>query len=1195
MTLPNKLKATIRISILMSFLMGVSSSFAGDAIQVRAESASHELFERDVDAVALQAQDQSIAKLTGLLGKYRKTSQEPILLEKLAELQQQNAAILFRIAHGNAHRGNKALDLVKYKKEMAQAIGSLTILIDKYPSYSEISHAYFIRGKGYEELENKPAASKDYQYLVANFPLAEETTSAYMSLAEFAIEANEHAKAITYLKEVEKKPDDNHYPFALYKLAWAYYNLKDIPQSLKYAEKQIHFYNDLEKEQAKSGDSHLTTSDEALRENTLLDSAVFYFEGFEETPENYSVAKAFDYFRDLEKGPTIGKMLLRYSKLLRAHDHDQELVEWKNRVLKAELSGDLKSPETLDIVLNTFEHAINRRTFASVTQIAQDIVDLYKLSKKEGKPYASMDRAQKLLSDTADSWQQLIVKNKEAQEAKGLSVHLAALYAAFTQIMDENDPRVPGAHYNLAETLFTIKDYDGATANYRWIVEHGSWRKKDKGTVSVPDASLKAIASRYEILESKGLLPKDVKPVSVGQNDQKALDPLFAEWILWLDTHLQHSTAGTENFYFEANRALYAHGHILDALKRLNTFAEDNPKSDYAIPSASLVLDTYIVTGDWPELLKKTEEYLDMDEWKNLPFHKRLFTASADAAYKMVENQAHLKNYPETLKMADAFLKKYKASERFSDTLVLAGATALESKQPDLAFQYFTRLINEAPKSSALKDALLARASIEESRYELSDASRDYSTYIKLAALPNADKSAPAKDPKKELDQRVALEKKILAYTWINGNWAELKTAIESKEICSNKESEKDNFDGQLVKDCERYQALGMLTHPELFPVDVDVAFDHARKEEGDLAALWAAVSLERSKELAFRDRLLAVRHFAKNWDELDPLSKLTVLPYVNTSIVHTLDLARKMMDQAAPLRVSGNDAEKYITHRVDIMREMENAVTLAMKLPWARIKAESLNELAQTYIDFSTTLAAAQPKGLKDDEIAVYQTTIRKITVPFDEKGQDLRMKAFQLASRYAIEETAMQDISTPFFLDNPSQAKALRKIASVAPAAQKALYSNPYGVSSAIDLDINFLDSVDPAEHWKKAANDHSFRSGENVVENIQHFFIDAVVTKNWAKAAYYLQEAKAKTAFVGPVLSAMKGVVLSTAGAKAEALLEIEDTRNQWVDQRSKLFVLGVLAKHYEQAYSTERADSFNKEIETELTPKVQVTQK
>jgi hypothetical protein len=296
-------------------------------------------------------------------------------------------------------------------------------------------------------------------------------------------------------------------------------------------------------------------------------------------------------------------------------------------------------------------------------------------------------------------------------------------------------------------------------------------------------------------------------------------------------------------------------------------------------------------------------------------------------------------------------------------------------------------------------------------------------------------------------------------------------------------------------------------------------------------------------------------------------------------------------MDQAAPLRVSGNDAEKYITHRIDIMREMENAVTLAMKLPWARIKAESLNELAATYLDFSHTLAAAQPKGLKDNEVVLFQETIRKITVPFEDKGQDLRAKAFQLASRYSVEQTVLQDISQPFFADNPSQAKALRKVASITPApAQKALLANPASVKSAIDLDIAFLEGIDPAEHWKKASNDRSFKPNENVVENIQHFFVDAVSAKNWSKAAYYLQEAKAKGAFAGPVLSAMKGVVLSTAGAKAEALLEIEDTRGQWVDQRSKLFVLGVLSKHYEQSFAVERAEGFNKEIETELTPKV-----
>jgi TolA-binding protein len=1172
------------------------SAHSEDAFEIRAVSERQEGHERDVDAVAMASQEQAISKLSSLLSKYRNTSQEPILLAKLAELQQQNAAIVFRIAHGKAHHSNKAIDLSRYKKMENDAIVSLTTLIGKYPSFSEIAHAYFIRGKAYEELENKPSATKDYLYLTTHFPLAEESTAAYMSLADFAVDANEHAKAITYLKEVEKHPDDNHYPFALYKLAWSYYNLKDIPSSLKYAEKQIHFYDDLTKNAPEGeGNQPLSASDYALRENTLLDSAVFYFEGYEQNPDTYSPAKAFDYFRGLEKGKSLGKMLNRYSKLLRSHAHDHDLVAWKDIVLKSELAGDLNAPESLDIVLNTFEHLLNRRDYVGTTQIAKNIVELYQHSKTRGAhPYDSMPKAQKTLLDTADGLQQLIVKNKENDQAKGLSAQLADLYFDFTQIVDDTDPRIRGAHYNLAETLFTIKKFEEATQNYRWIVEHGKWKKpdpKDK-SVSVADASLKAIASRYEVLETKQLLPKDIKPVSIGENSEAKLDPLLGEWIQWIDTHVEHSQEGTENFVFEANRALYHHGHILESLKRMNSFAEDHPKSDYAIPSASLVLDTFIATADWQELIKKTDEYMDVDEWKSLPFNKRLFTVSADASYKLVEVQAHAKNYPETLKLADAFLKKYSKSERFADTLVLAGGASLESQQPDLAYKYFTRLINEAPNSSSIRDALLARASIEENKYALADAGRDYLTYLKLPT-PGASNSPGVP---KDTDKQVALKKKILAFAWINADWPALKDQLESKNFCSE----------GLATECDRYQALGIITRPELFKLDLDKVVDRAKEEKGEMSALWSAVALTRAKDMGFHDRLMAIRHLAKNYDDIEAMAKFAILPSINETIPAALELNRLGMNDFAPLRAS----EKYITHRVDVMREMENAVTAAMNLPWARIKSECLNELASTYHDFSATLEKIEPKGLKDDELAAYQDTIRKITVPFDEKGQDLRSKAFQLASHYAIENTAFQDVAGPFFADNPSQAKALKKglAGGTQPASVPATPStsagqggvraplvNPMAVASAVDLDINFLDVLDPEARWKKKLSDskHSSKSDDSVSDIVAAQFVDGVQHKNWPKLAFYLQEAKAKKLFKPNVLSALKGISLTTAGAKAEALLELEDSRQQW-EGKAKLYVLAVLSRHYEQSYAIDRAQTFNKEIETELTPKVQVTE-
>src|SRR5262249_37308644 len=111
-------------------------------IEVKASrEATNEAQERDVDEVALGAQEKAISRIQDLLRKYRGTSQEPVLLAKLADVQQQSGAILFRIAHGQAARKGKGIDLRRYQKTMKQSIESLNTLIAKYPRYEEVAHA----------------------------------------------------------------------------------------------------------------------------------------------------------------------------------------------------------------------------------------------------------------------------------------------------------------------------------------------------------------------------------------------------------------------------------------------------------------------------------------------------------------------------------------------------------------------------------------------------------------------------------------------------------------------------------------------------------------------------------------------------------------------------------------------------------------------------------------------------------------------------------------------------------------------------------------------------------------------------------------------------------------------------------------------------------------------------------------------
>lgn len=1122
-----------------------SAASFGDEAQVRVANAANEQYERDVDEVALASQTKAITRLTGLLKKYRGTSQEPVLLSKLADLQQQNAAILFRLSHGK-----KASDMSRYKTGMKQAIDTFSTLIAKYPHFEEISRAYFGRGKGYEEIGEQEKATKDYLHLVKNFSDAEEAVSAYMSLAEFAILGNDHAKAISYLNEVERHPESPQYPFALYKLAWSHYNLKNIATALSFAERQIAYYNARIPEDAKADAT--MTSDAALRDNTLMDVAVFYFEGYEQKVPQYALSNALPYFKKIESGSSLGKMIVRFSKLLRAHGHETDLMSWKDQILLSESDR----PESLDVLTITYEFQMNKRRYTQLVESAQDMVKLY----QRGKRYEGFTRAQKLVLDTADSLQAAILKNKSADDVRSYSAMLATLYDSFTRMVDEKDARIPRVHYNLAETLFAIKDYAGATEHYRWVVEHA-----DRKTAGSLDAGLKAVAARYEVLRQKQLIPQDLQPRAIPKSDPDKLEPLLAQWVDWLDEHVKKSEkSDAENFLFESNRALYARGQVTRAVERFQEFVKKHPKSQYAAPSASLVLDTYMATEDWDATHELALKYLKSPEWKTGDFSKKLTVIAGDAFYKRLESFHKAKDYKSTLKAVDEFLKRYPDSARISDALSVAGAASLASSDKSRASSYFTRLIEESRKGSAgskgispanVSAALLARAGLSEERYLFSTAAADYKAFLMLPTLPTS-------GLKIEESKADDLRKKTLILAWLSGDPAELRAALETKVICTE----------SLAAECEKYEALSILASPERAREEsmTEAAFDKARKSGGtkETRTLWAAIALEGARHLAFRDRHVAIRAVTAGWEDLEPLVRFTVLPYLTVSIPKTFELNRMAMRDVAPLRAD----ERYITRRVEVIREMENAATKAMKLPWSRIRAETLNQIASAYLDFARGLTDLKtPKDLNEAEVASYQETVRKLALPFEEKGQEMRFKAFEIASNFAIDEQSFQAISEPFFAENPSQAKKLKPAVQIhAPAA----------------LGLATLELLDSDGEWKAVAKAAGKpMETENAALYLKSLWSSALQAKRWQQLAYFMQEASEKKLIPSGPLGALKAVSLAAAGARGEALAELQDSRGD-LKPDSKLAAAGILMHHFLRACAKEKTLKLYKEIESDL---------
>jgi TolA-binding protein len=1146
------------------------SVFAEDFAVVKASSANTEDFDRRVDEAASASEEKAIGNLKVLTKKYAGMRQEPTLLSKLAEIQQQHASMLFRIAHGATHRGKKALDLTRYNKAMQESLSTLDALIAKYPSFEEIPHAYFMRGKGYEEIGKKTNASSDYHFLVEHFPDSEDTTAAYMSLAEFAIDANDHPHAITYLKEVEKKPADSHYPFALYKLAWSHYNLKNIRAALSYAEKQVVYYN--EKKQTAEGD--ITTSDNALRENTLLDSTIFYFEGYEEKIPQYQLTEALDYFKKLDNGPTLGKMLARFAKLLRSHGYEADLIAWKDQCLASESNR----AETLDVLLTTFELQLMKRRYSQLIESSQDIVRLYTKNKDtykvaEGETSIFV-KAQKMLLDTAEGLQTLVVKNKDATEVHSYSTTLAAIYDAFVKIVDDKDPRIPRVHYNLAETLFTIKDYPAATENYRWVVDHGVWpdpsETKEKGKVAVENvmvpASLKAIASRYEVLRQKGLIPKDLQPKPLKDDTNTPSDPMISQWVEWIDAHIAHSPKDVDIFAFEAARALYSQGHIKDALERMAVFAKKHPDSKYSIPSASLIIDSYVAAEDWEKTYEQSTEFLEVKEWKSTEFSKRLYSVAADSFYKQIEALNRTNDFQGVLKRSDLFIKLYSDTARLGDTLALAGNAALVVDEKKRAADYFSRLIKEVPKSNNVAGALLARASLEEDHYQFSAAASDYKAYLAISAATAVGEASKGR-VQQSSSQIEVMRKKTLALIWLTGDLSELRAALDTKSIC----------DKSVAQECEKYSALAAFSSHTTVN-----SFENSQKSSGQTQTLWAALALENAKELSFKDRLQVLSLVAEGWENLDPISKFYLVPYLSTSIPRTFQLNRTALGEVAPLKAE----EKAIKRRIETIKDIEAAATKTMKLPWSRIKAETLNEVASLYLDLSRELSALPPpKNLTASDQTAYEDTIRKITLPFEEKGQDMRGKAFEIASRNGIEEKSFNAITEPFFNENPSQAKALKPAALTkhgkAGASEEKSDSAP---GNDEKLGLEFLAKIDPAGDWAELPEISSIDEVTNPATRVKILWVAALQEKRWQQVAFFMQEAQEKALIQAGVMGTVKAVSLAAAGAQGEALSELEEARTD-LDIRAKTLATTTLVNYSLHACAREHTKSLLKDLPKE----------
>src|SRR5690606_17326960 len=122
----------------------------------------------------------------------------------------------------NGKKGKEPkLNTAGSKAELLKSASTYRKLVTAYPNDSRTDAALYELGKTLGRLGNDNAVLY-FNQLIKSFPQSPYIASAHLALGEFYFDQHNVPKAMAAYKEAMKYKSDRVYPYAVYKLGWAY-------------------------------------------------------------------------------------------------------------------------------------------------------------------------------------------------------------------------------------------------------------------------------------------------------------------------------------------------------------------------------------------------------------------------------------------------------------------------------------------------------------------------------------------------------------------------------------------------------------------------------------------------------------------------------------------------------------------------------------------------------------------------------------------------------------------------------------------------------------------------------------------------------------------------------------------------------------------------------------------------------------
>ncbi len=594
-------------------------------------------------------------------------------------------------------------------------------ILANYPQYQRADEATFYLASALLDTDQADEAVKEFTRLVRTYPESKWVPDAYVLIGEYYFEKNNAYKALVAYQKAATYRDSSKYAFALYKLAWCYYNVGEYGKGIDTMKTVVAHAMSTSESNDPNQKSKIQLQDEALKD------LVRFFADAGEMDEAYA------YFNKLGKKELIRSMLKRLATTYFEQGKFEQCVQTYRRLI-AEDPQSKDAPDYQNEIIGAYlKMGKKQETVAEIDRLLKT----YGKNSAWARANASNPDALKTAADYIEKNLRKVAINYH-DEAKKLGTGSAAretyalAYKAYSVYLSEfpDSQYSYDVRYAFGELLYKIKKYDEAYAQYMKVVEMD------------PKGKHSEFCSESAIFAADEMIKREKTAGGSAPNPGKATEAIeLTDWegklLAALDQYSKLFPASdkTKNIIYKSAYLLYNKNHFKDASDRFRVVIGMDPSSKEAEQAANLILDSFALVEDWKNLKDVSKAFYDQDGLGSSSFKQEVFNIYERASFKLIEITFEKDQNKATAAVAyRAFYDEFPKSE-VAD-LALNNAAVYFHGEGDLAMAMETRhlLVDNFPKSDFYKDQVASLGFDYESIADFANAAMWYEKLFSLDA-----------------------------------------------------------------------------------------------------------------------------------------------------------------------------------------------------------------------------------------------------------------------------------------------------------------------------------------------------------------------------------------------------------------------------------------------------------------------------